>query len=733
MANFYLDTETCGLHGAAVILQYAIDSGPIVIYEFWVRPVQESLTLLEEMCQHTVVGFNLTFDWFHLQKMYNMLSLIEDKTKPPTIKEMVSVEMNARDGLCLKPAGAIDLMLHYRKNEMQMTMDRKDITIRRVPASIAPIIAGYLNKQVKLDPILFAKAGKGHHRFQVVEREDDYTLADIKLKFKPSMSLKTLAKRVLGHKTTIDFGDISAGFYPKEFGYAPFAKAVLSEPGKLPWHQVIQHHIDHWTYNEQARVYATNDVIYTRELHLVSGAGVCDDSVLACCVASCRWKGYAVDLGKVKELRDKCILDIGKTPMSPAGARSWIGEVITPIEEAILSVSTNKAALEALSALGGPASERAAMVLKARRARKMMNTLDKLTLAGRLHASFKVIGTLSNRMSGADSLNTQGMERSKEFRSCFPLAFPGEALMAGDLDSFEITIAEAIYKDPELRKQLCTCTKCGNSNFGPCEKCGGKAKKSFHGLFGMGFYKMTYEQLMATKGTLDDKYTPSKVGGFATLYGALPFKLSQSMSIDLDDAKEGFAKFWRTYPIAGRQRQLVIDDHTGLRDPMTYVEPAGFAASMLGFKRFFNIENSLIKSFWAIASNPPQEWNLPLTVLRSKEKGVQSVLSATRSALFGAAFSIQNGKIRQAANHQIQSTGAGINKVLQVKVWELQPVGAHKWCVRPMNIHDELQCPTTPELADAVKAKVTETVNRFKELIPLISIDFGRFNSWADK
>src|SRR5262249_25539841 len=60
-----------------------------------------------------------------------------------------------------------------------------------------------------------------------------------------------------------------------------------------------------------------------------------------------------------------------------------------------------------------PASERAQEVLDARMAEKEIELYDKLIQAGRFHASFKVIGTLSSRMAGADKLNPQGVKKTK--------------------------------------------------------------------------------------------------------------------------------------------------------------------------------------------------------------------------------------------------------------------------------------------------------------------------------
>ena len=75
MSKVYLDTETCGLHGMPVLLQYAVEDGPITLYELWRRPIGETLDLIEWLMTHTIVGFNLSFDMFHLVKIYTVFRL----------------------------------------------------------------------------------------------------------------------------------------------------------------------------------------------------------------------------------------------------------------------------------------------------------------------------------------------------------------------------------------------------------------------------------------------------------------------------------------------------------------------------------------------------------------------------------------------------------------------------------------------------------------------------------
>jgi hypothetical protein len=137
-----------------------------------------------------------------------------------------------------------------------------------------------------------------------------------------------------------------------------------------------------------------------------------------------------------------------------------------------------------------PASQRAQEVLDARMAEKEIELYDKLIQAGRFHASFKIIGTLSSRMAGADKLNPQGVKKTKEVRKRFPLAFDGYRLCGGDFKSFEVVLADAVYGDPDLRADLqskVTCPDCAGSGVKkgkPCKDCegAGQAGRSIHAI-----------------------------------------------------------------------------------------------------------------------------------------------------------------------------------------------------------------------------------------------------------
>jgi DNA polymerase I-like protein with 3'-5' exonuclease and polymerase domains len=760
----FLDTETCGLCGPAILIQYARDNGEIILYDVWTNPVGETLRLIEEICEEEIVGFNLAFDWFQLQKLYNLFCLVDPTSYPEDIiDDLGMLEASARDGLCIKPKNAFDLMLHARKGPYQSTMDREDLRIKKVPTALAWKLAEQLDREIKFNNIYFARKANPNERWKVYDIENDLgdvdpNFKDIVLKFAPSSALKALAVDALNLEVT-KFKDIACDVLPNELGFAPFATAVGNKDewnGAWPW--VISIHISHWTYNTLARQYAEDDVFYTRALYKYfsylenghteeesrnfalsnswfindSDKIPCgdDDSILACMVGSVRWKGFAVDIDALKEIKKSAENQIGEIQSlatAPHVAKKYLESFMNNTEKIVLNDGTKKTILEEISKWeadsGGEhlAATAAKRILEARRAKKKIELINKLIIAGRLHASYKVIGTLSSRMSGADGLNPQGIGHEKIMRKCFTLAFVDFVLCGGDFKSFEITLADAEYNDPDLRADL-------------------KLGKKIHALLGEFFFPdKSYDEIVETQGTDDDLYVKSKQGVFALIYGGEAHTLSNRVGINKENAEEAYQKIITRYKKIGEARKKVFDAFCSMRQPegigtkVEWHEPADYIESMLGFRRYFTLENRICKTLFRLAESPPKEWlEVKFKVVRRDRQ--QTACGAVRSALFASAFAIQAANMRAAANHRIQSTGAQINKKVERRIWDLQPYGINLWLVLPMNNHDENMIQVAKHLVDKVEEVVKETVEHFRKIVPLIGIDWkSGLKSWADK
>jgi len=590
----FYDTETCGLHGPIVLIQYAEDSGPIHLYSPWRRPVQETLELIEEFMMHEggVCGFNLSFDHFHLCQLYTTLSLLKDKNKLPVdcVEEYYLAEPIARDGLCLKPQHAFDIMLYARKGPYQSTMDREDIRIKRVPTVLAWQLATELNRRIPIKDIYFARKQDRTIRWQVFDIVDDLGnllpgMKDLVLKFAPSSALKALAIDAgVAKDDRLLYSDIALprAAYPAELGYAPFALALKdSEEWPLTWPFRINQHVDYWSYNRLAREYAFDDVADTRGLYDFFGRPEIDDddSILACAVGAVRWKGFAIDIPALVELRRKATEKEAKVRgkfnyNSVAVVRKYLEEVLGDAEKSVLSVdgkiTTKGIILEEIAKwresivctkcvgmgcascdeglVSGPnphpAAERAAEIIKARKAKKEIEVYDKLILAGRIHMDFIVVGTRSGRMAGHSGLSSQGIKKSVNVRSAFPLASGGSILCGGDFSGFEIALADSAYGDPLLREDL-------------------MSGKKIHALFGTFLFPdKTYDQIIASDGAsnfFEDFYGRSKNGVFALLYGGEAYTLSNRVGIPEVVAEDAYRRWCARYTKWGEERKKIFN------------------------------------------------------------------------------------------------------------------------------------------------------------------------------
>jgi hypothetical protein len=762
----FVDTETCGLHGIIVLIQYAEDDGPITLYSPWLEPIKVTLELIEDLFKHDLCGFNWAFDQFHLTKLYNVLRLTGetygfDKKPISMINEIALLEPKARNNaLCLKPRGIVDLMLHARKGPYQSTMDRKSIRVKKVPVELGKFLAEELNKRIEIKDIYFERS-KEKKKWHIRDRKDadgklDLKFQDVILKFAPSSALKALAVDALGLDVQIKYENLDVT-HPRGLGYAPFAlagyktiegKYVKPKVIKLPsgdvyydwkqtWPRYVEDHVRMWEFNDQARKYAHDDIVYTRELYnffkrtanedlqlVVSD----DDSELACMVGNVRWHGFAINKAKIKALIKESVDSRGRIPTDPRRALKYLHDVMEPTEALIVD-STRGKLLEHVATWSNddssphPAALRAQEIIDARGAEKEIDLYNKLLRAGRFHASFKVIGSLSTRMSGADELNPQGINRERKVRECFQLAFNKRyQLDGGDFDSFEVGLMDAAYHDSKMHAELTSGLK-------------------IHSIWGSRYFfpHLSYDEICATKGTKQDLYSRSKNGVFAVCYFGETHTLVTRVGLPEDVAEEAYRRILEDYPEFCEARRDVVDMFCSMKQPggigtaVEWHEPADYIASMLMFRRYFTLENRICRALFDMAQKPPEPWKkLRLTVVRSDRE--QTACGALQSALYGAAFQIQGSNMRAAGNHRIQSTGAQITKAVQRGIWDHQPQGAHPFVTLPLNIHDEIMCVNKRTASAAIAETVRLKVESYRPIVPLIGMEWKtNMTSWGEK
>lgn len=724
----FFDIESVGLTGPCVTIQYAENDGPITIHEVWRIPVRDTLKLVERLAEHAggVCGFNIVFDWFHIQRIYCVLRLLP-LDAPPTPEGWKEVERRAVYGPCVKPQTALDLMLHARKGPFQSLMARDDIKIRRVPKALAPILAEELRSRVDLDPIYFAKRKDGY-QWNVDDHDGNATdFPDVTLRWGAAGGLKPLARHVLGVEAQ-DF-PVENQFQPKEDTWNPFGD---------DWLRVIKYHVAFWWKNERARTYAANDVEFTRGLCKAFGSPPPgdDDSILACQVASSRWRGYALNLELLAEIGFEAAQKKEAAPRAPKTVLYELKKRCSAVEALAIEDSTKETLQEIAGTFDGawrggwgdshPAVPFARSVVEARSAEKEEDTCIKLLTTKRAHFDFKITGTLSNRMAGAGGINPQGIQSKRKgsrMREAFILA-DGELpeLDGGDFESFEVTIAAAVYNDEKLIADL--------------QGRDGKGRKiKMHALYGASMFDQEYDDVRENA----ERYDRSKKGFLATLYGAQEEKLSNVLNLEIELTREGLRRFEEEYPGVGRARARIAEKFCSMRQPggigsrVEWHEPADSVESLFGFRRYFSLENKLCRILFDLAQNPPDTFRALKKIKVQRRAGrYQTPGGAAQSALYAAAFGIQAANMRAASNHEIQSSGAHITKRLQRRIWDQQPSGIHPWCVQPLNCHDELEVPRAPSVA--LKPIVSEVVESFRKTIPLIGMEWkSGLRSWAEK
>ena len=761
MKTTYLDTETLGLYGPMAILQYQQDGGEPVLYSPWEMPAGVTRSLIESIVKSRVVCHNITFDWQKIQQFYNGLRAFADDQRPiDDIKLMERSIFENRSAYCLKPRAAVCTLMLAQKELGGTSLASKEIRVRKVPHGVAESCCEILNSYTKLPDILFAKRRHGM-RWEPAQSDGGEGWLDLVLRFGPSNALKDIAKFVLEVDDTQKIGqDFALPNFPVEEGFAPYSNLLDDGTGhydgKPLWPLLLEDHINFWQEpNSPQLKYALDDIILLKRLDEHFGCPATDfDSEIGCQVASVRAAGFSIDNSKLDvevDSSEAIVAEAAVNVDSPNQVKQYIASALDPMEAHIVADSCDKDTLKKITTTfvldeaeeccdeagcqrcGGqgtlpagamPVVGRAQHILDIRKHRKRLQLYKKLQVAKGAFPSFRVIGTKSGRMSGADGLNYHGIDGSREIREIFTLSDSVlSEVSGGDFDSQELAIAAAVMNDDALADDI--------------------AKgKSLHGVFAASASGLPYEQIMANK---EDKATPeanwykkAKICVYAILYGASSYNISFTLGVSPEEAEKTIQDFFAKYPQMAETRKSVkrkleclSSDADGnlriLQPEQTYIE------SIFGFRRSFDAEFAVIEAMFQ-AMNEVQakskEWGGE--IIRKEEKGKQTYGGATVSAFYGGIFSLQGKILRAALNHLIQSAGRTVTLTVQKAIWDdLQSAGIHPFIVKLASVHDEIftvQRPThTPWVTNAVRESVAELC----KTVPLLSLEWASdVGSW---
>lgn len=703
----FFDTESIGFYGQTMLLQFT-RGDDIILHHVFKHKVSETIEVIEEIVySDVVIGFNLTHDFYHLTRLYNMCRMIENKI--PNRFDFAAIDKQYKsnpslhkDDYCLKPIKSIDLLVVSRRTEFQELLRKDPIIISKLYKKGGIPNEYELLNHLGIPPIYQPRI--------VIKDNEDPEFSDLHIEIKPDRGLKALAKHVLKLDTT----ELKT-FMPKQ----PRNEKSY-DPHSLAW---MEHFTDYemfWDI-EQALNYARNDVVFTHELYNYFDTKNIEessrDSMLSALLGSAFFTGYHVDKDKCALLNKEDEEVLSKATYnfkSPKQVReNLLSCCNSPIEKAILC-STGKKILEkvVLTSKNETLKNEVIKILALRKADMRHRITERLLDVGRLYCRFNVSGTSTNRMSGGDnstrvkrdSINPQGIGRG-ELRKMFLFADEGKKLSLGDFDSFEVSIFAGIVDDPKLNEDL-------------------QSGKKFHALWGALLYEKTYEEVVKDK----ILYNKSKTSFFALLYGAFEDKVSDVTGVPVEQICKAIVQFRLLYPNIKKHEERVREDFTCIKNWNFYPVKKEYAETILGFRRYFKFDYSIIQR---LLSFYPEFDDRIKIKRRAKE---QSLALSFNSAKFGTINSIQQGIIRQIGNFLIQSVGGELTKDLQLALYDFQPTGINRNHVSVFNVHDELICVHDDILSDKIASRVKEFILENRKHVPLLDMGWQeQVSNWGDK
>ena len=104
---------------------------------------------------------------------------------------------------------------------------------------------------------------------------------------------------------------------------------------------MIRKFIDHWATRADAREYANDDIVYTRELdkHFGYPEPGDNDSTLTCMVAAVRWHGFTINREGIEALKAKAQAVVAASPVNinkPSEVRAYVMAAMDDTEHVIL-------------------------------------------------------------------------------------------------------------------------------------------------------------------------------------------------------------------------------------------------------------------------------------------------------------------------------------------------------------------------------------------------------------
>ncbi len=757
--KLYLDVESSGLKGPLLLVQYSIDRGPINIIEDPYRSGEkEMLELFEHlMSPETILtAYNAGFDLGKLYQYYLPKYAFNCQVIDLWVKVL------KLEPLCHYPFIGGKPMLVLKK----IHLDSADKIEESVKADLKQFLPPFLGKVdcSRRDPKDSIPKIKGE------EKEGSKNKEFVNLEFKPKFDakLKSLVPLFAPQmiKSALQFDEVL--YLPKHVrinkdkeiifvNHESTAGAAWKEDQRVPYPLPGEYKYYRALHRANMRVlsgeegeekrkdaltYARKDIEY---LHLLEDFLLTKNSpeklepnyndTVTHIVAFTRYYGVEVDIEKAKidneelekekgEIEKKIGINLRSFPQRKALLKSCLIPIYQePVGDNLVSTAIPILEQLLIDDLISPGKEEVISgLIKYGSICQVLKQYETILLGnGRFYPDFRVLGTITDRMAGTSGFNCQGVSKDAKIRSVI------KTTCSGDFDALEVIIAAHLYQDENLLREI-------RNGEDPHTNTVSRIFEQFRGR------KLT--ELMKIKG---DKSHPeyadfskcrndSKGIFFGVLYGSEPMKQGEQLRTTPEKAEKIMEEhFFAHYPSLKKSREdlqrayCTADFDTWRKDSIDKMKR--YTENLYGDRRWIDFEVNVASWFWKNADKyanliPRSEKR---RVIRMQAKGPQEIRQTVRSACLGATSKIQKSVSRQLGNYPIQSTGARLTKELMCEIWRFYKV--------PMfNVHDEVNLGHH-ELIDTpgISRRVQDFVEKKRELIPHLSMDFGPAKTWADK
>jgi len=709
----WLDTETAGLCGPVVSVQYSINDGPIKIVFPFENP--ESVLELEKLLydpETVIIGFNLIFDLYKLYETFHQLHGIDIRSREAEIMPF--------------RCSCIDLMIRAKQHKVFniLSAGKKIVKLKKIPEKFQEKITEHVEKLLAKNIKLPIKLGKK------LSKDKENKSVTVTYSIESSGKLKEIM-RLLGEKTDQIEEVLELAQFPEKI-FIPGGELAYEEEYK----RLYRNNLKRLQEDERATEYAKNDIKFLKILYKELGNLEPNEQDSAVCVvAYTQYRGFEIDrelAQQEKERLEKLLQETRiKTPFNPGSSKQrleYLKANLVDRELAKLLKKANKETMQALIDQGALNSEAQEVIEKLLSYGKLKQQLDFLKLfsaspTGRIHPPFRVWGTSTGRMAGTRGFNLHSLAKDGYVRKCVRVS------QGGDFNGLEMAIAEAFFEDEEYTKEyrkgtdMHMMTACllfpELPSYGECMKIKNDRE---------------HPKYKEVKG----KRQAGKTLNFAILYFCSPIKVAEKLGCSVDEAAKKMEEgFFRKYKSFGEYRELVkeffctADTETWARNSVAKM--AVFMGDLTGVnKRWCAFERNMARIFWEEADNIARNSGADndkdnKNFMRSKIKGAQTEYQAIRSACLGAALGIQSATSRSVGNFPIQASGAWLTKKLMQRIWET-------FHVPMVNIHDEIIVASGFEsLFSEIEKEVREFIREYKKLVFFLGMDWVQMKSWAEK